>query len=75
MDTLCFVRNIYRQTNISSHLKQCNAILVLKKKKKKKSDRTGKINTEILLILEAPITTAAEDIHKYFSLFSRENKT
>ena len=25
--------------------------------------------------LKAPITTAADDIHKYFSLFFRENKT
>ena len=29
-----------------------------------------------LLTLKAPITTAADDIHKYFfSLFLRENKT
>ena len=28
-----------------------------------------------LLTLKAPITTAADDIHKYFSLFFRENKT
>ena len=27
------------------------------------------------LILKAPITTAADDIHKYFSLCFRENKT
>ena len=27
------------------------------------------------LTLKAPITTAAEDIHKYFLLFVRENKT
>ena len=27
------------------------------------------------LIHKAPITTAAEDIHKFFSLFFRENKT
>ena len=25
--------------------------------------------------LNAPITTAADDIHKYFSLFFRENRT
>ena len=28
----------------------------------------------LFLTLKAPITTAADDIHKYFSLFSRENK-
>ena len=28
-----------------------------------------------LLTIKAPITTAADDIHKYFSLFFRENKT
>ena len=28
-----------------------------------------------VLILRAPIMTAADDIHKYFSLFFRENKT
>ena len=28
-----------------------------------------------ILTLKAPITTAADDIHKYFSLFFRENKT
>ena len=27
------------------------------------------------LTLKAPITSAADDIHKYFSLFFRENKT
>ena len=27
------------------------------------------------LTLKAPITTAADDIHKYFSLFFRENRT
>ena len=27
------------------------------------------------LTLKAPITTAADDSHKYFSLFFRENKT
>ena len=27
------------------------------------------------LTLKVPITTAADDIHKYFSLFFRENKT
>ena len=27
------------------------------------------------LTLKAPITTAVDDIHKYFSLFFRENKT
>ena len=27
------------------------------------------------LTLEVPVTTAADDIHKYFSLFFRENKT
>ena len=31
--------------------------------------------TEIMLTLKAPITTAADDIHKFFSLFFRENKT
>ena len=29
----------------------------------------------VTLTLKAPITTAADDIHKYFSLFFRENKT
>ena len=28
-----------------------------------------------LLTLKAPFTTAADDIHKYYSLFFRENKT
>ena len=28
-----------------------------------------------VLTLKAPITTAADDFHKYFSLFFRENKT
>ena len=28
-----------------------------------------------ILTLKAPITTAADDIHKHFSLFFRENKT
>ena len=28
-----------------------------------------------LLILKVSITSAADDIHKYFSLFFRENKT
>ena len=28
-----------------------------------------------VLTLKAPITTAADDIHKYFSLFFTENKT
>ena len=27
------------------------------------------------LTLKAPVRTAADDIHKYFSLFFRENKT
>ena len=29
---------------------------------------------KFVLTLKAPITTAADDIHKYFSLFFRENK-
>ena len=29
----------------------------------------------VQLTLKAPIPTAADDIHKYFSLFFRENKT
>ena len=32
-------------------------------------------NTTCILTLKAPITTAADDIHKSFSLFFRENKT
>ena len=28
-----------------------------------------------ILTLKVAITTAADDIHKYFSMFSRENKT
>ena len=31
--------------------------------------------TDFMLTLKAPITTAADDIHKYFSLFFRKNKT
>ena len=30
---------------------------------------------KILVTLKAPITTAADDIHKYFFLFFREDKT
>ena len=33
------------------------------------------LNDYGLLTLKAPITTAADDIYKYFSLFCRENKT
>ena len=33
---------------------------------------TGNIQ---ILTLKAPVTTAADDFHKYFSLFFRENKT
>ena len=32
--------------------------------------RTPKIISVIALTLKAPVTTAAEDIHKYFPLFS-----
>ena len=35
----------------------------------------NKRKKENKLALEAPITTAADDIHKYFSSFFRENKT
>ena len=33
------------------------------------------MNNKTNLSLKAPIMTAADDIHKYFSLFFRENKT
>ena len=32
-------------------------------------------NKDCLLTLKAPITTAADDIHKYFFIVFRENKT
>ena len=32
-------------------------------------------NSSTKLTLKAPITTAADDIHKYFSLCYKENKT
>ena len=43
-------------------------------------NRTARLKVPCLshkknLTLKAPITTAEDDIHKYFSLFFRENKT